>query len=108
MKAKKILYWSPRILAILFIAFISLFALDVFGESRWLLALLMHLVPSFILVLLTVVAWKHGRIGGILFFGFGIAAAIFFRSIGMAVSSFVIGTLFLVEITYKKVRTRKT
>ena len=30
---KPVLYWSPRILCILFAIFISLFALDVFGEG---------------------------------------------------------------------------
>ena len=30
--SKRLLYWVPRILAILFATFISIFALDVFGE----------------------------------------------------------------------------
>jgi len=48
-KTKKALYWAPRIIAILFIVFISLFALDVFieGYGFWetIVALFMHLVP---------------------------------------------------------------
>ena len=32
-KSNKILFWLPRILAIIYIAFLSLFALDVFWEG---------------------------------------------------------------------------
>ena len=53
---KRWLCWTPRILCILFAAFLSLFALDVFGEgySFWktLLALLIHLVPVGVLILI--------------------------------------------------------
>lgn len=56
---KKIFYWLPRGLAILFIDFISMFALDSLGEPQWFLALIMHLTPGFVLFILTAVAWKH-------------------------------------------------
>jgi hypothetical protein len=53
--SKRILLWAPRALSILFIAFLSLFALDVFGEQvgfwRTVLALTMHLIPSVVLIL---------------------------------------------------------
>ena len=32
-KWKRVLYWTPRVLGILFALFISIFALDVFGEG---------------------------------------------------------------------------
>ena len=74
----------PRILAILYIAFISLFALDVFEEGYgfWgtMLALLMHLIPSFILVACLVVAWKRPRIGGALFLALAIIFTLFFKT----------------------------
>ncbi|MFH1612214.1 MAG: hypothetical protein ABIB46_00535 [bacterium] len=66
----KILYWTPRILAILFNLFIAMFVLDVFSEYKFpevLIALFMHLVPNFILGLITLIAWKKEKIGGILF-----------------------------------------
>ena len=51
---KKFLYWLPRILAILYILFIALFALDVFGAGysplETVIALFMHLVPNYILI----------------------------------------------------------
>lgn len=53
-------------LSILFAVFVSLFALDVFGEETWLLALIMHLIPTFMIVVLTIISWKKELLGGIL------------------------------------------
>jgi len=94
---KKILYWLPRILAILFIIFISLFALDVFSEKNWPLALLMHLIPSFILTILTIIAWKNELAGGIFFILAGFVAILFFHSTIISVPVFFIGSLFLTK-----------
>ncbi len=59
--------WTPRVLAILFACFISMFALDVFAEGRpWtetLIALLMHLIPTYVLILILVFAWRRPWIG---------------------------------------------
>jgi len=92
---KKIFYWLARVLSILFIIFISLFALDVFGEAMWLTALLMHLIPSFILIIITIIAWKKGLLGGIIFIILGLIAIINLIWI-MAVPSIVIGVLYLI------------
>ena len=55
---KKLIYWSPRILLILFILFLALFSLDVFDEAAgfWqtALALLMHNLPSLILTVILI------------------------------------------------------
>jgi hypothetical protein len=67
---KKTIYWLPRLICILFIGFISIFALDVFGEYGFpeiLVALFMHLIPTFILIAVLTVAWKWSKIGGLLF-----------------------------------------
>lgn len=67
----KIVYWSPRILSIIFILFLSLFAFDVFNEYRgWNIipALFIHLIPSFVLLVLTIIAWKHDLVGMSVFF----------------------------------------
>lgn len=68
--------WFPRILAILFALFLSVFALDVFAEPLgfWptLLGLLMHLVPSAIVVLALVIAWQWEALGASLFCALGI------------------------------------
>jgi hypothetical protein len=72
---RSILLWAPRALAILFVLFISMFALDVFGEgySFWqtLVALFMHLIPSFLILIALAIAWRWAWVGGILFIGLG-------------------------------------
>ena len=71
MNKAKILFWLPRILCIIAILFISLFALDAFQPDltiwQQLEAFLMHLIPSFILLILLLIAWKWEFIGGIIF-----------------------------------------
>ena len=93
---KKVIFWLPRVLAIVFIAFISIFALDVFGEPQWYLALFMHLIPSFILIILTVIAWNRLLIGGVLFLVAGCVMAFFFHSLPLSVPVFVVGFLFII------------
>jgi hypothetical protein len=59
----RLLLWSPRVLGIGFGVFVSLFALDVFSEGlgvwQTALALLIHLIPTAILVAVLLIAW-HG------------------------------------------------
>jgi hypothetical protein len=72
---RRVLFWTPRILSILFAVFISLFALDVFGEGygfwKTLWALLMHLVPTSLVLIALVLAWRWEWLGGLLFLGLG-------------------------------------
>lgn len=67
----KLFHWLPRILCILAILFISMFALDSFekGLSIWqqLAQFLKHLIPSFILTAFLIVAWKWEMIGDMIF-----------------------------------------
>lgn len=67
----RILYWTPRLLCIAAILFISLFSLDAFDPNlslrEQLVGFLIHMIPSFILLLLLVLAWKRELVGGILF-----------------------------------------
>jgi hypothetical protein len=99
---KKLFCWVPRVLAILFTAFISIFALDVFEDPLWPIALLIHLIPSFILAFITFVAWKHEKLGGILFLFAGLATFLFFHSIVLSLPVLVIGILFLFSVYLKK------
>jgi len=68
---KKTLLWLPRILCIVAILFVSMFALDAFEPgvpfSQQLLGFLIHLIPSFVLTIMLVIAWKWELTGGILF-----------------------------------------
>jgi hypothetical protein len=70
------LTWTPRILCLLFAVFLSLFALDVFdqGFGFWetVLALLLHLIPTGIVLVVLAVSWRWERIGAILFMALGI------------------------------------
>ena len=69
-KSIKILYWSPRIICILAILFVSIFALDAFNPQlnfwQQISGFLIHLIPSFVFVVLLFVAWKYEYIGGII------------------------------------------
>ena len=75
--------WVARILCILAIAFISLFAVDVFTEGasfslgQKIVAFLMHMIPSFVLIIALIIAWKHELVGGILIALIGLATAVF-------------------------------
>jgi hypothetical protein len=104
----RVLWWLPRILSILFIAFISLFALDVFSEGyvwyEFIVALIMHLIPTIILASLLIIAWKEELLGAAIFYG-AIIALVFIVGPGsedligfivIALPVFVIGTLFLI------------
>jgi len=83
MNKTKILFWLPRFLCIIAILFISLFALDAFEPDltfwQQIGAFLIHLVPSFILLALLLIAWKWEYIGGIIFtiIGLGFSPFIF-------------------------------
>jgi hypothetical protein len=72
MKLSQIIFlWAPRILCILAICFISLFALDSFAPGltlgQQLEAFAMHMIPSFVLLIFLIVAWKWELIGGLIF-----------------------------------------
>ncbi len=77
----KALTWTPRILCILAIIFISLFALDSFSSehSFWqnLGDFLIHLIPSIVMLVVLIVAWKWEKVGGIILTSIGFAWCIF-------------------------------
>jgi hypothetical protein len=74
----KIIHWAPRVAAILIIFFVSLFSLDVFEMEASPLELLggflVHNIPSIVMLLLLIFAWKRPVVG---FFAFLAAAALF-------------------------------
>jgi hypothetical protein len=85
----KIVHWIPRVLCILAILFISMFAADAFDPRLTLLqqigGFFIHLVPSFILAVFLIVAWKWELIGGIIFIllGVGFTPGIYFHNFQM-------------------------
>src|SRR3989344_3018989 len=75
-KTNKFIYWTPRILAIIFILFLAMFSLDVFDLelSFWqtIGALFIHNIPVFILLVILLISWKYEIVGGIVFILAGI------------------------------------
>lgn len=118
----KIYHWLPRILAIIAILFISIFALDVFSsEDNFFIQIgdfIMHLIPSFILLIVLIYSWKRELSGGIIFMilGLGLSPFVFstnynmnhsfWMSLGVimmiTMPFFVIGLLFLISHFKKK------
>lgn len=70
-KTNRFVYWTPRILSIIFILFLAMFSLDVFDSesspSQIALGLLMHNIPVFILTVILIISWKHEIVGGVVF-----------------------------------------
>ena len=106
------LYWAPRILSIVFAAFISIFALDVFSEDRgfWETSadLLLHLVPTFVLVGVLVISWRREWIAGILYTILGLVYVVFAWNKGPLTTILLIagplvltGALFLQNCKYR-------
>ena len=104
---KRVLFWTPRILGILFTILLSLFAFDVFegnyGFWQTIGALLLHLIPAFILAIVLIIAWRWELVGAVVF----IAFAVFY--VGMSVSwghfpliaiLFISGPLLLIGILF--------
>ena len=108
---KQVLFWAPRLLTLLFAIFISLFAFDVFheGYTFWetVLALLMHLIPTGIVLLGLALSWRWEWIGAILFTGLGMFYLVAARgqhwSAYLLISGplFLIGALFLLNWQYR-------
>ncbi len=72
------LYWTPRVLSMIFILFLALMSLDVFGtgENFWqtIGAFLLHLVPALALLAVLLISWKHEIVGGV---GFILAGLVY-------------------------------
>ena len=70
------LFWAPRVLCILFALFLSIFAADVFGENQGFrataVALFMHLIPVFVVLLALALAWRHELFGAGIFVALGV------------------------------------
>lgn len=97
-------FWLPRILGLFFGGFLALFALDVFdmqGEPLQLLSgFLVHTIPTWIILLATIIAWRWERLGGLLFITIAVVALFFFRGewpVGVVICAILalIGALFL-------------
>jgi hypothetical protein len=87
-------------MGLLFAGLISLFALDVFEEHRgfWnvTFALLMHLIPTGILLLLLALSWRWEWVGGLLFPALGVFYLVtFWGRFHWSAYAVISGSLFL-------------
>ncbi len=75
-KIGKFVYWTPRILSIMFIFFLALMSLDIFegnyGVWGTIVGLFMHNIPALILTAILIISWKYEIVGGIAFILAGI------------------------------------
>ena len=74
--ASTLIFWTPRVLTILFAFFIGSFALDVFdgGLRLWmaLAAFMLHLIPAIVILLILTLAWRHEWIGALAYTALGV------------------------------------
>ena len=117
--ARRLLFWTPRVLGIAFALFISIFALDVFSGHQslpqLLIALGMHLIPTALIVVTLIVAWRWEWVGAVLFFGLGV---LYIVTVGghapwdwylfIAGPAFLVGLLFLLNWRYRAELRRRT
>jgi hypothetical protein len=74
--SKQILFWTPRILGILFTLFVGMFSLDVFemGGGIWAIlgGFLMHNLATIVMIVALVLGWRREWAGAIGFFAAGL------------------------------------
>jgi hypothetical protein len=100
-----ILLWLPRIITILFTLFLSLFALDAFSEQagffQSLINFLIHLIPSFLMLILLAFSWNREWIGAIFFMMLGILRLISaWGNYAYYVELMIAGPLFLISLLF--------
>lgn len=107
---RQILFWSPRILGILFALFLSLFALDVFSEglsvADAILAFLIHLIPTYIVLIVVFISWNRDDMGAIIFFVMALFYIVSSSWESWAISGplILIGALYLITYLVKKAK----
>ncbi len=117
--------WIARVFCVLAVAFISLFALDVFSEGvglgQEIVAFLLHMIPSFVLIIFLIIAWKHELVGGILITLIGLVSSTYVYSLNyrrsysvstglrsaamIGVPFVIVGLLFMISYFLRRPRT---
>lgn len=77
----KFIYWTPRILSIILVLFLTIFSWDVFDENlgfwQTIFGLLIHNLPAIMLAVIIWISWKYEVVGGIAFILASIAHMVF-------------------------------
>lgn len=109
---KKILHWTPRILSILIVIWWILF---VFGSHGISVVSLIESIVWIILLVVTLIAWKWERIGGLIFIFLGLLYTVLFWGRGhwtvyLLVSGplVVTGGLFIADELIKRTGKKKS
>lgn len=88
--SKRVLFWTPRVLSIAFIAFLSIFALDVFDEHlgfwQTVLAFLIHQIPVLVLIAALILAWRWEWIGAALYAAAGSLYAVWAATVSRPIT----------------------
>lgn len=71
---RRLLLWGPRILGILLALFLAAFAMDAIDEG--IAAVLIHLTPTFALLLAVAASWRREWVGGAVFSLFAVVLAV--------------------------------
>ena len=120
MLINKVILWTPRILSIMLIIFLSMFSFDVFElddvSYRLALGFVVHNIPVIVLVIALIFSWKYPLVGACTYIGAGIFYAIWMLIAGepvmvdaifiLGLPAVIIGVLFL--ISSKKSSSSKT
>jgi len=116
-KINGFIYWTPRILSIIFIIFLVLFSLDIFdlklGFWQTIVGLFMHNLPALALLIILIISWRYEIVGGIAFLLAGFAYIILLImnpfewymlswSLTIAGPAWLIGILFFINWFKKK------
>lgn len=87
--------WAARIITILALIFISLFALDAFAPEltlgQQLLDFVLHLIPSLFLLFVLLIAWRWELMGGIILTTLGVVFSVLVFIHNYTVNRFTVG-----------------
>ena len=102
--------WVPRVLALLYVAFLAIMSLDSFDGSSGifnnLVGFLVHLLPAFWIGMTLLLAWHYRLIGGVAFMIMGMVFTIYYHTntstanfMLISMPLFVCGMLFIFSHT---------
>ncbi|HTY39879.1 MAG TPA: hypothetical protein VMC43_02210 [Candidatus Paceibacterota bacterium] len=103
-KFRKIIHWLPRLLGIGLALFTAIFALDVFdgqkSPAEIALALSIHLIPTFLVLIATGLGWHRSWLGGFFFVCLGAAYPFYFEGRSLIANIVFIGVPMLIGFLF--------
>lgn len=99
---KKIIYYLPRIITVLIVAFFAMFIFEGFSpEFKWQDSMF-HLITALIVLAITIMAWKLPKVGGVVFVVLGLFLCFFIHPLlwnGIIIggATLITGFLFLIN-----------